>query len=229
MRLVKEISDAIRDHRHHNKLNQTQFGKLVGVQQSQIARWEALDVKTIPDPTWERLYPVIESYLPPEIRNKSFTIFEAATPYSYNQPFLSLPVVLQIEDDYTNYQKREQDKVFGYTPSDMEPIIPADSNLLVHMLKEVISIPTEELSLTDLRIRLSHNELVVLKWEDEEEFKVRRIIYKVEDEKDYQMYLIPGKGDDKKALKINDSEQLTFYGFVKAIINKKVTTTGFID
>jgi transcriptional regulator with XRE-family HTH domain len=229
MRLVKEIADAIKDYRYHNNLTQVQFGRLVGIKQSQVARWENMEVKSLSDDTWERIYPIVESYLPPEIRNKSFTIFESSAPYNYNQSYSPLPVILQTGKAFNNYQKREQDKVFGYTSSDMEPIIPADSNLLVDMLKEAIQIPTKVFSLTDLRVRLPHNELVVLKWANEDEFRVRRIFYKAENEKDYQMYLTPGKTDSKKALKINKQEKLTFYGFVRGIINTKVPTTGFID
>ena len=226
MLLTPVISQAVKDTRHRKQMNQTEFGKLIPVKQSQVARWESGDGKSIPDTTWEILFPIIKDELPDDFIN---TVVIAPRT-SKKEIRLPLPVVIQMEDKFSNYTKKDSDRIFEYGPDDMEPTIPSGSRLLVQYFDKPKDLPEEYIPMVQMRIDLPHDELVVCKWEGEEEFQIRRIKYEIEGSNDwYSMYLCRENGHEKDAIKLDKGAPVSFYGFVRALIKTKVTSTGFID
>lgn len=216
MKLTREISEAIKEVRHKRKINQTEFGNLVGVKQSQVARWENMEGKYIRDENWEPLKEIIKDYV---------QIDEGAT---YIPEFLPLPVVTQSGESFTNYKRKPTDKLYAYVSSDMEPTVPEGSIVLLDMFTEPIELPKEYVPMVEMRINLPHGSLVFIKWNDSEEYQIRRVLYKSEGNW-YGMYLSKANGFDKDAIKLTKADDIQFFGFVKAIVKRKAISSGFID
>ena len=189
MDLTKEISEAVKEARHKRRLNQTEFGKLAGVKQSQIARWESMDGKYIKPDTWANLKPLIEEFISDQDE------------VTYIPEFLPLPEVIQSGEELTNYKRQPLDRLYGYGSNDMEPIIPTGSRVLIKAFEEPMELPKEYIPMVQMRINLPHGELVLVKWGDSDEYKIRRIVYKNEGQW-YAMHLTKANGFENDAIKL---------------------------
>lgn len=216
MTLNKEISDAIKDVRHTKRLNQTEFGKLVGVAQSQVARWENQEGKYIREETWDKLKVVIKDYI------------SDSDEVIYLPEFLPLPEVLQSGSELINYKRKPSDKLYAYVSDDMEPTVPAGSTVLLDMLEEPLMLPKEYIPIVQMRMDLPYGCLVLVKWGDNPEYQIRRVIYKSEGDW-YGMYLSRSNGHAKDAVKLNKGDDVSFLGFVKALVKQKAVSSGFLD
>lgn len=64
--ITEEVKKAIWDWYREENLTQIEIGKLIGVASPSISDWLNGNAKTIRPRNWEKLYPHIKQYLPPD-------------------------------------------------------------------------------------------------------------------------------------------------------------------